>query len=142
MTGPCPPHSSLRAGPKPDDGYGQTIYWKLRSGEREEWEADFYAGTGISQDNMKFTDIQRVKCFPPDHEDSKRRKWDFNFPTADNFYNRDDLLNPKDTVKEAHSKLKAFGPSVADVAELIRTGLWAGSNEDLADALALPVLMV
>ncbi|KAK3939523.1 hypothetical protein QBC46DRAFT_459640 [Diplogelasinospora grovesii] len=143
VSGPCPPDYSLRAGPEPTDGYGQTVYWHLDGDREADFWADLYTGVGIDKDNIRFEDVENYHyCTPATPEDCKYFGWDFGIPVPHG-YDEEDVINPKDVVSDAYANLKNI---VADlpraVGELKAQTFEGPSAGDLADAIALPVFMI
>lgn len=119
----------------------QSIYWYFRDGKRDAFFAKLFEDTGISADNIKFSNYHRRPTCQANDEDCDKKQWEYNFPTTNDF-NMDDVLNPKDVVKGARDELNDVVPQLEDVITMLRTGLWEGAEEDAGDAMALPVLMI
>ncbi|KLU90375.1 hypothetical protein MAPG_09337 [Magnaporthiopsis poae ATCC 64411] len=142
----CPPDYSKRAGKEPTDGYGQSVTWRLQASKADAFWADLYAATGIERSLVKFTDVRIPRhgevCTPTDPKDTcKYFGWDFNFPVP-NGYDKKDVIDPEDVVKDAYDKLKGFAADLPKAAEQLRDGTYKGSGWDLVDAVALPIFMV
>ncbi|KAH8901623.1 hypothetical protein GQ53DRAFT_851577 [Thozetella sp. PMI_491] len=139
---PCPPDYSKR-GLGQGDPIVDTVYWTLPPQNADQFFADIYSETGISQDNLAPTDINHSECAPSDTwAECRQQNWDIGIYGPKN-YGKDDVLNPKDTVSKAYNSLTDLrGDGFDDAISQVTTGDYEGDPYDLVDALSLPIFMI
>ncbi|KAH8892724.1 glycoside hydrolase, partial [Thozetella sp. PMI_491] len=139
---PCPPDYSKR-GLGQGDPIADTVWWSLNSDKRDNFFADIYSATGISEENIKFTDVSNSPGDECLHgwEECHWHNWDMGIAVPDH-YEKDDVLNPKDTASKAHDNLKDAPSQVTDVLGQIKQDKYGGSAEDVVDAISIPLFML
>jgi hypothetical protein len=116
----------------------------MKSDKEKQFFIDLFNDIGIPKDTIEFSDVEDSEyCTPADSEETCQLSgWDFDFPTPVN-YDPEDVLNPKDVIEDAREKLRDNGVSEQfdDVLKQMKYGIWAGDENDLVAALALPSLL-
>ncbi|KAH8901597.1 glycoside hydrolase [Thozetella sp. PMI_491] len=140
---PCPPDYSQR-GVSKQDPITATVYWTLEGDKSDQFWADLYDSTGISQDNIAFKDINHSSCQDGVSQQECRDmgEWDIGIP-APQGYDKSDVLNPKDTVSKAYGNLQnLLNGDLDTVIAQVADNTYGGSPADLVDALSLPIFMI
>lgn len=102
--------------------------------------ADLYTTKGIDQENIRWENVHHWECAPSD-DTCAYRHWDYNFPVADG-YDKEDVLNPKDVVSDAHKNVTFLSSEMTRAPGLMTKGTFSLDADDLVDALSLPISMV
>ncbi|KAJ5181910.1 hypothetical protein N7449_012057 [Penicillium cf. viridicatum] len=123
-----------------DSRWSQSVYWHLVASKAKSFWADLYATKGIDQENIKWENVHHWECAPTDDTCAYRR-WDYNFPVPDG-YDKEDVLNPKDVVSDAHKNVTLLSSEMTRALDLMTKGSFSLDVDDLVDALSLPVSMV
>ncbi|KAJ5159039.1 uncharacterized protein N7500_008690 [Penicillium coprophilum] len=141
VTEPCPPDYSLRAQTPPQDSrWSQSVYWHLVASKAKSFWADLYTTKGIAQENIRWDNVHHWECAPSD-KTCGNRDWDYNFPVPDG-YDKDDVLNPKDVVSDAHKNVTLLSTEMSRALDLMTKGSFSLDADDLVDALSLPISMI
>jgi hypothetical protein len=142
----CPPDYSQRAYEDPwvpNQLYGpDSVTWNFRDGKESQFWADLFTETQIKKEDVVFKSVNRISCRTSETaEQCSRHDHDHNFPVAQGF-DRNDVLNPKDTVSQARKNLTNLGPDLDSAISLIKRDAYSGSDYDLVDAVSLPITLV
>ncbi|KOS45752.1 hypothetical protein ACN38_g3354 [Penicillium nordicum] len=92
--------------------------------------ADLYTTKGIDQENIRWENVHHWECAPSD-DTCAYRHWDYNFPVADG-YDKEDVLNPKDVVSDAHKNVTFLSSEMTRAPDLMTKGTFSLDADDLA----------
>ncbi|KAH8894676.1 glycoside hydrolase, partial [Thozetella sp. PMI_491] len=137
---PCPPDYSKR-GVGQGDPETDTTWWSMRPDREEQFYADIYAATSIDRDNLKIADVMNGAWDCNDFDSCHWEHWDMGI-VVPNGYDKDDVLNPKDTATAAHDNLVDVPSQLTTIIGQIKGGTYEGSADDLVDTLAIPLAML
>lgn len=147
-TEPCPPDYSKRG--LNDDGQ-QTITWTFKDGQKAAFYDAVLEKTGIEEADITIAPRTAAPIYKPDTacirggfkaEYCYRQNWWIYEPRVVRGYDRDDVSNPKTVISDALSKLQDIQEDLAGILIAMELEEWMSSEDDVVDALSLPVLMV
>ncbi|RHZ44851.1 uncharacterized protein CDV56_103313 [Aspergillus thermomutatus] len=138
----CPPDYSKRGEMPPAKGlrYSQSVYWTMNEDKAAQFWADLYSETGVAQEDITWENVHHYFCAPTEKHCGDSN-WDYNFPVPKGF-KREDVIDPRDVVTEAHGRLQDLKPQLDDAVRRVKEGTYLGLTDDLVDAVSLPIFMV
>ncbi|KAH6605499.1 hypothetical protein Trco_004652 [Trichoderma cornu-damae] len=147
---PCPPDYSKHGyGYIPDTGItDSSVWWTLV--QTDNFYADLLDNTGVPKEKTKIaqTSTRVENCTPghgtpkPDDTDScGYLGYDYNIPVPDH-YTASDVANPQDIVAQAQSASGGLGQAIQDALDTIDALSYGCADEDLVDAIGLPIFMI
>lgn len=152
---PCPPDYSERG---IGDDWRQSIFWSFQNEEKED---DFYvaaaAEVGAPADKFRVADRMRIPTthfnYPCAQEHAaegweglsdvcKQEDFWFDVPVVDDSFNGDDVVNPKDIVKQSLEDAGKLVEPMAEFGLAMMAFEFEDDEYDIIDALILPVFMM